>query len=88
MKTKLDMRLEAARLTIESGIEIGFTGLATEIYNFLIAGIELPDKEADKDPMSYMSQLTSAISKCRCNEVEKPKAEENEENIHEEAVTL
>lgn len=87
MKTKLDMRLEAARLAIESGIEEGFTGMATEIYNFLVAGIELPDKEVEKDPMDYMNKLTNMVSKsCKCGELENYKPESNEKALHEEAV--
>lgn len=87
MKTKLDMRLEAARLAIESGIEEGFTGMATEIYNFLVAGIELPDKEVEKDPIDYMNKLASiAGGSCKCGELENYKPESNEKALHEETV--
>lgn len=86
MKTKLDMRLEAARLAIESGIEEGFTGMATEIYNFLVAGIELPDKEVEKDPIDYMKKLTDAVSSNQYTELVNNKHKDNEKALHEEAV--
>lgn len=85
MKTKLDMRLEAARLAIESGLDIGFTGLAVEIYNFLVSGIELPDKEIEKDPIDYMEKLSYGLKSFRpdtCN----LKTESDEAHIHKESV--
>lgn len=86
MKTKLDMRLEAARLTIESGAETGFTGIATEIYNFLVAGIELPDKETDKDPMDYMSKFANMAAKYQSEKPKNSKQKDEEEALHEKAV--
>lgn len=61
MKTKLDARLEAARLTIDSEAE-DFTKKATEIYDFLVSGIELPDKEELVDPMGIMKDCIGKMS--------------------------
>lgn len=76
MKTKLDARLEAARLTIDSEAE-DFTKKATEIYDFLVKDIELPDADVI-NPVDMMSKYLNALS---------PKTTdiENEESVKSEA---
>lgn len=79
MKTKLDARLEAARLTIDSEAE-DFTKKATEIYDFLVKGIELPDREEIIDPMGIMKDCIGKMSalKTDIHEKEEGKSEQGE----------
>lgn len=46
MKTKVDLKIEAARMAIDSEA-VDFTKKACEIYDFLIEGIDIPEKEED-----------------------------------------
>lgn len=46
MKTKVDLKLEAAYMAIDSEA-VDFTKKAREIYDFLIEGFDIPEKDED-----------------------------------------
>lgn len=50
MITKIDLKIEAARMAIETGFE-GFEKKSREIYNFLVEDIEVPSNEPDPKSM-------------------------------------
>lgn len=57
MKSKIEARVEAARLAVGAK---NFVQRATEIYNFIVDGIDLPDTYNEDDYLTKLAGMMSA----------------------------
>ncbi len=78
LKSKLDVRHEAARLALASEAK-DFTKSASEIYNFITEGIELPDTYDENaaqmewlDALRGMSPPSPVFNNAAVSSTEKP----------------
>lgn len=72
MNTKIDLKIEAARLAIEKGMD-DFSTNARTIYDFLTDGLNIPDNEPGIDCMiNTIQSMFPAISKKDENSAAKP----------------
>lgn len=72
-KSKLEVRHEAARLALASEAK-DFIKKATEIYDFIMHGIDLPDvydeAEAQRELLASVSRMSTPMFQC----AERPQA--------------